>query len=361
MDKKKLIMFKSLNLDLSKSLFWVLHLGGWGAFTLLNLAGRQYFIHFNYVELINSLVLGLSLILASYGLRKYYQKYFDVQNMLAGSLHIFLGSLLASLFSMLIYALIIVPNQSYLFKVEHTELIQQIILSFPVLFILMVAWSAFYAGFKKQQQLKAAQQKQQVLTESLKSAQLDVLLSQINPHFLFNAINNIRALILEDSMKARDMLANLSQVMRHTMQIDRSQVINFNDEIAVVEQYIALNKLQFENKLNVQYDIDPSTKMLPLPPMILQLLVENAIKHGISKLKHGGEVLINSAIVDEQWLITVENSGELLANQSKPTHTGIGINNIKQRLALMYGDKSTLSLASSSIGVKATITIPLNN
>lgn len=352
-------MTKSPDLNKSNLLFWVLNLGGWGAFTLLNLAGRQYFIHFHHVELINSLVLGFSLTLASCGLRKYYQKYLNVSNVLAGSLHIVIGSVLASLLAMLIYALIIVPNQSLLFNAEHPVLIQQILFSFPVIFILLLAWSAFYAGFKKQQQLKAAHRQQQALTESLKDAQLDVLLSQINPHFLFNAINNIRALILEDSMKARDMLANLSQVMRHTMQIDRTQVVNFNDELAVVEQYIALNKLQFENKLTVKYEIESSTKTLPLPPMILQLLVENAIKHGISKRKQGGQIIISSAVVDGQWRIEVENHGDLNLNQSDSTNTGIGINNIKQRLALMYGETSTLTLAPSSIGVKATITIPL--
>lgn len=354
-------MFKNHNSNQFKPLFWVLHLGGWGAFALLNLIGRQYFVHFHHSELINSLVLSLSLVIASYGLRKFYQRNLNIQNLLAGSLHIFIGSVLASLLSMAIYALIIVPNQSYIFNAEHPELLHQIMFSFPILFILMLAWSALYAGFKKQQHLKAAQRQQQVLAESLKSAQLDVLLNQINPHFLFNAINNIRALIIEDSMKARDMLANLSQVMRHTMQIDRTQATNLSEELSIVEQYIALNKLHFESKLTVQYDIEPSTRLLKFPPMILQLLVENAIKHGISKRKTGGRIVITSSIKAEQWLITVENSGELVKNQSNATNTGIGINNIKQRLDLMYGKESTLTLTPSSMGVKAIITIPLNN
>jgi len=341
-------------------LFWSFQIGGWALFTLLNLAGRQYFVHFHFSELINSLVLGLSLIISTSGLRKYYQYRLKTKSGLAGLLQILLGSMVTGLVTMLLYAALIIPNQEFIFKSVHPQLFQQILLGSPMVMFLILAWSSIYAMFKKQQHLKHAQQEQQTLEQSLKEARLDVLLSQINPHFIFNAINNIRALILEDSAKARDMLADLSEVMRYTMQIDKAEQILFSDELEVVNQYIALNKLQFEEKLTVRYNLAPQTMNKSLPPMVLQLLIENAIKHGIGKLKQGGEIIITSQVNQEHWLIVVENSGELTpVSSNNAKSSGVGISNIKQRLSLVYGDKSEFFLTSCDIGVRATIKLPL--
>ncbi|MDC2888471.1 sensor histidine kinase [Psychrosphaera algicola] len=116
--------------------------------------------------------------------------------------------------------------------------------------------------------------------------------------------------------------------------------------------------MQFEDKLQVHFDLEPDTLNLSLPPMILQLLIENAIKHGIGKLKQGGDVVITSKLNDCQWIITVENSGTFPTASN--TSTGVGINNIKQRLFLVYADKASFSLKPSSKGVIAVITLPLS-
>lgn len=343
------------------TMFWLMQIIGWSLFTLLNLAGRQYFVHFHFSELVNSLVLGFCLILSTSALRKYYQYKLKTKSLLIGLLQMLLGSIVAGFATMLLFALIIVPNQKAIFKSNDQELLQQLLSGSPMVMFLILAWSAVYAIFKKQQQLKQVQQEQNILEQSLKVARLDILLSQINPHFIFNAINNIRALILEDTNKARDMLADLSEVMRYTMQIDKEKTIPLSDEIEVVKQYIALNKLQFEDKLQVHYNLAPETMNFSLPPMILQLLIENAIKHGIGKLKHGGKVVISSQLSEHFWTITVENSGVLsIANdESKRSTSGVGINNIKQRLSLVYGEHSSFSLKSSDIGVIAIIKLPL--
>ncbi len=338
-------------------LFWQLQLGGWTLFTLLNLAARQYFVHFQFSELMNSLVLGCCLIISTSLLRKYYQRQLKSKSVFASFLTMLIGSIAAGLATMLLFALVIVPNQEAIFQSNNQQLFQQILLGSPMVMFLILAWSALYAMFKKQQQLKQSEQEQVVLAQSLQVAKLDVLLSQINPHFIFNAINNIRALILEDSTRARDMLANLSEVMRYTMQIDKEKVISFSDEIEVVKQYIALNKLQFEEKLQVRYDLSPETMNLSLPPMILQLLIENAIKHGIGKLKQGGEIIITSKLLDSHWQITVVNSGTLLPQSAK--NTGVGVNNIKQRLSLVYGDQSSFTLKAKNSQVIASIILPL--
>ncbi|TPH13381.1 sensor histidine kinase [Litorilituus lipolyticus] len=343
----------------NNALFWFLQIIGWGLFTLLNLAGRQYFVHFHVSELINSLVLGSCLIITTSLLRKYYQSRLNSTHIVKTIGHMILASIVTACLTMMLFAVIIVPNQMAIFKSNDQLLFQQIMLSAPMIAFLVLAWSALYTMLKKQQQLKHSQQAQKHLSHSLKEAQLDVFLSQINPHFIFNAINNIRALILEDADKARDMLAHLSEVMRYTMQIDKEKLISFSEEIDIVEQYIALNSLQFEDKLTTEYNLAPETMSLLLPPMVLQLLVENAIKHGIGKLTAGGIIKITSELHQEHWLISVENSGELLAkNNPKQARSGVGLNNIKQRLALVYGKKSSFTLESSDIGVKAMMSLP---
>jgi len=354
---------KSISLFNGKTnfLFWTIQISGWGIFTLLNLAARQYFVHFHFSELVNSLVLGICLIISTSALRKYYQSKLNTKSLLAGGMQILMASIVTGFTAMLLFALIIVPNQEAIFNTTDQELFQQLILGSPMVMFLILAWSAVYSMFKKQQELKKVQQKQDVLEQSLKVAQLDVLLSQINPHFIFNAINNIRALILEDTHKARDMLADLSEVMRYTMQIDKAKTILFSDELEVVKQYIALNKLQFEDKLQVDYNLAPETLSFSLPPMILQLLIENAFKHGIGKLKQGGKVEITSQVGEGYWTVSVENSGTLsLANtENTSKNVGVGINNIKQRLSLVYGENSCFTLKSSPVGVIANIKLPL--
>ena len=342
------------------ALFWSLQIGGWGLFTLLNLAGRQYFVHFHFSELVNSLVLGICLLISTSALRKFYQYKLKPENLLVGFLQMILGSMIASVITTLLFSIIIFTNKAAIFKGSNELLLQQILLGSPMIMFLILVWSLIYLMFKKQQQLKRVQQEQDALEQSLKAARLEILLSQLNPHFIFNAINNIRALILEDSNSARDMLADLSEVMRYTMQIDKDKLILFRDEIEVVKQFIALNKLQFEDKLQVQFDLADKTLNYSLPPMVLQLLIENALKHGIGKLKQGGKVVITSLLNENHWAITVENSGVLLFDSAESKESsGVGIKNIKQRLVLVYGEQASFSLEPSPLGVIATIKLPL--
>ncbi|SES85418.1 sensor histidine kinase [Thalassotalea agarivorans] len=341
----------------SAKTFYIAQLIGWLLFAVFNLFARQYFVHFNTAELVNSLVLAANLFVITSLLRVYYKKVFNLAKLLKCFGHLIIGSILGCIASLLMYAAIVYPNLSLLFDVEINNFFQQLLMSSPVIFMLILMWSIIYLVFKKQFALNRAQAKQKALKTSLNEAKLDILLSQLNPHFLFNAINNIRALTLEDSHKARDMLTTLSEVMRYTMQIDKAPLISLEEEIEVVKHYVALNQLQFDNKLDVQYHIDAETTGFSLPPMILQLLVENAIKHGIGRIKEGGQVVISTSITDDGWQLVVDNSGQLKPADGK----GIGLKNIRQRLAHVYGSAATFSIENSQVGVTATVNLPIGN
>lgn len=195
------------------------------------------------------------------------------------------------------------------------------------------------------------------LNATLREAQLNTLKGQVNPHFMFNSLNNIRGLMLEDVEKSRDMIGKLSEMLEFAQEKNTIDAIPLNEELEMVENYIALSKIQMEDRLQYVEDIDPDTRNLLIPPMIVQLLVENAAKHGIANIKGGGIISLKIKKEGQVLLITVANTGKLrIAKDS----TQLGIKNIEQRLHLLHGQKASFSLEEIEGEVVANIKIPLS-
>jgi two-component system, LytTR family, sensor kinase len=203
-----------------------------------------------------------------------------------------------------------------------------------------------------------AQYKQLALAQSeasLKSAELANLKNQLNPHFLFNAINSIKALTISDPNLARNALTELSQLLRTALTIGNEQLVNLESEISFVKDYLFLEKLRYENRLHYSFEIDKNTLYVKIPPMSLQLLVENAIKHGIGKSKAGGEILIKSELLENNtFILTVTNSGKLRKEHSE---TGVGIKNLEKRLLLNFQEKAKFTVTEVKNHVVASISI----
>jgi len=217
-------------------------------------------------------------------------------------------------------------------------------------------WLFAFLTIKIYHQLKSVQLKQLQLESNLKESQLNTLKGQINPHFMFNSLNNIRGLMLEDVGKARDVLTNLSETLRYSLTKSDVNSIALEDELEMVESYVEIAKIQFEDRLKFELDIQDETLNKPIPPMIIQMLIENALKHGIAKLKKGGIVRLLSKMEGDQLTIQVSNSGKI-AHSENTTH--LGVQNIKKRLELLYGNKATFKLKESEDQVIATILIPM--
>lgn len=194
------------------------------------------------------------------------------------------------------------------------------------------------------------------LVSSLRQAQLSNLKNQINPHFLFNNLNNIRGLMLENPQKSKDMLSKLSEVLRYALRKNHFDVISIKEELKMVEHYISLSKMQFESRLQYSEKINENTLSFKIPPMIIQLLVENAIKHGISNVKKGGYVNLNIKTDKDKLLIRVENNGKLCTIKKS---TGVGLKNITKRLTFIYGDQATFTLEEKEKNVIAEIKLPI--
>jgi len=193
-----------------------------------------------------------------------------------------------------------------------------------------------------------------------KTSQFHALRSQLNPHFLFNCLNSLRELIDEDRNRAKQVIDLLSALLRYTLRADRVETVSLTEELRAVEDYLALEKVRFEDRLRTRFDIDPKTVGAKLPPMLLQTLVENGVKHGIARSPAGGELVIVTAIFDENLRVEVTNTGKLLdATEGLPA---VGLDNARERLRLMYGDRASLSLAAvDEFNVSAEVVIPLRS
>lgn len=194
------------------------------------------------------------------------------------------------------------------------------------------------------------------LEGSLKESQLNSLKGQINPHFMFNSLNNIRGLMLEDVSRSRDMLTKLSEMLRYSLVKSDVNAIALEEEIDMVDNYIALSKIQFEDRLKFVKEIEPETLSIQIPPMIVQLLVENAAKHGIANLKKGGTITLNTLIAESNLFISVRNTGKLKIQSNS---TQLGIKNIKKRLRLLYGNNAKFTLDEVGENVVAIVRIPM--
>jgi len=195
------------------------------------------------------------------------------------------------------------------------------------------------------------------LETTVKELELKTIKSHINPHFIFNSLNSIRALVDENPERARTAITELSNILRSSMQAEKSETVTLQRELDIVKDYLALEHMRFEERLRVSFNIAPETLNAPVPPMMLQTLVENAIKHGISKQVHGGDVIVTSCFNNHNLELMVKNTGSLSAVINED---GFGIKSTQDRLNLMYQGKAVFEIRNTHEEmVESKITIPL--
>lgn len=324
-------------------------------------SGNELKLEFWQVILDFSVVILLA-IFFTHQLKRLLKKWIEFDNLKLNDGFKILGLLIATtLFFSLVYIIYIKLMYSLVYMradaLDHRSQSLKnnviFILNFIIYFII---WTVFYVAIKGLMELNNSRETRLKLESNLKESQLNTLKGQINPHFMFNSLNNIRGLMLEDVDRARNMLTSLSETLRYSLTKSNVNSIALEDELEMVENYIDISKIQFENRLQFETNIDKTSLNTQIPPMIIQMLVENAIKHGISNLKEGGKVKLLTSIENGQLLIEVTNSGKL---SSSPNSTQLGLKNIRQRLKLLYGEAATFSIKELGNKVVATIIIPI--
>ena len=349
-----------------KTAYWLLNIAFWSLIT--GLMAFAYWFNDNELKLKNwqfimdfTIVLLLS-IFYTHQLKRSINRFIQFDNLKGIDVFKILGLLIASILLFYItYSLYIqfvyhfIYDRADIFDHDSQGLKGNLIfiINYSIYFLV---WAGFYVAVKGLVELNNGRETRLQLESNLKESQLNTLKGQINPHFMFNSLNNIRGLMLEDVDRARNMLTSLSETLRYSLTKSDSNAIALEDELEMVENYIEISKIQFEDRLEFHTNIDKSTLNIQIPPMIIQMLVENATKHGISNLKEGGNISLSTTLKTNQLLIEVANTGRL--SQSKDS-TQLGLKNIEKRLELLYGEAATFNLKEKENQVIATIKIPV--
>ena len=216
---------------------------------------------------------------------------------------------------------------------------------------IVLFWNAIYFTYHYFQKSRKQEVENLELESISKESELKNLRSQLNPHFLFNSLNSIRALVDIEPAKAKTSITTLSNLLRQSLVLGKEAEVDIKSELEMAKSYLDLEKVRFEERLQVTWEIDPDVFLFRLPPFVVQMMVENAVKHGISKLKEGGEIYVKAFKENNRVVVQVINSGVL----GKEVDLGVGIKNTRQRLALQYGTSASFSLDEYEGKVRATI------
>ncbi|MCO4820857.1 MAG: histidine kinase [Flavobacteriaceae bacterium] len=243
---------------------------------------------------------------------------------------------------------------------EDRNFIEAIIYWDPILLTglrLMSIWILAYHLYHYYQKEVVTAKENAQLSLIAKQAQLDNLSAQLNPHFLFNSLNSIKSLVIENPKVARRAIDLLSDLLRSSLYEKDKGLISIKNELALVYDYIELEKMRFEERLQLKTNIDDEIINSKIPTLSIQLLVENAIKHGIDLKVGGGVVILKVKKKARKIYITVENPGEI--NQDK--NVGLGLENLKKRLEIQYKGKASFSLVEiKNANVCAELIIPMH-
>ena len=224
---------------------------------------------------------------------------------------------------------------------EKNPFVNSVLLkTFDCIFVLMI-WVLIYYLYHYFQRNKKREIDTLKLESLVKELELKTIKAHINPHFIFNSLNSIRALVDEDPQRARSAITELSNILRSSLQVEKMETVPLKQELDIVKDYLALEQMRFEERLKVDFDIDEDTLQQPIPPMMLQTLAENAIKHGISQQVSGGRIVITSDFVDDRHEITVRNTGLLNGHAGMQ---GFGIKSTIDRLKLLYGADASFEI-----------------
>ncbi|WP_338392569.1 sensor histidine kinase [Fulvitalea axinellae] len=339
------------------NLYWISQIAGWGSYAMVHLlvwlgGNRQ-----DSLQLANGLAIAAYFFLSTHYYRNWLVR--------SGWLELKLQSVMPRILP----ASILLGVSNFLFNTVWEKATGQFSVNEDFTFSAVVLvtfatgaiyllWNVVYLMYHYFERYKASLKYE----AAIKEMELNKLKSQLNPHFMFNALNSIRALVDEEPKNAKEAITQLSNILRNSLIMSRKKLISFQDEVRTVRDYLALEQIRYEERLRVEWDIDPECMSVSVPPMMMQTLVENGIKHGVSTLPQGGVIRFESHMDSHGNLcVSIRNSGQLSVSEKPRVKTGggYGVENTKERLRLIYGDRASFSLRNESEEmVLVELTIP---
>lgn len=348
-------MFSNFNKNRTE-FYFICQATGWGLYVLLYSFLTFMYQGFNLINFSMILLSGILGFLLTHLFRAKIKKdkWFDYSvSKLVGKV-----TLVSITFSIIIvgiiFPLLLILSEQDINSIKLASILANVL----QLSLIIILWSLIYFSVHYFQNYKRSEIERLVWEAAVKDFELKTLKSQLNPHFMFNALNSIRALIEENPERAKSAITQLSNIFRYSLRIERQETVPLEEEIQTVVDYLALEQIRFEERLKYNVTIDPKSKRIEIPPMMIQTLVENGIKHGISKRQEGGLIDVSTKVNETMLEIIIKNSGYYDEKDSKISN-GYGVNNTKQRLNLIYSEKGTFSIFNDKGYVNAIIKIPI--
>jgi len=332
-----------------EKLYWIFQIAGWGIYALFSLAVGIITSPDESIDpRIFATVIFETLLLL--GLTHFYRYAIHREGWLQKPAAYVFPRLLAMLVVCAIPIYPIKVGFMWVLGIYSSGLWDQMLLSTITYIFFPFLWMVFYVLYhylvRYNQSLK--------YEAAMREVELAQLKSQLNPHFIFNALNSIRALVDEHPGKSKLAINQLSNILRKLLASDNTGLTKFEDEFRTVKDYLDLESTRFEERLRTEFDIHPESSDYLVPPLMLQTLVENGIKHGISNLKEGGIIKLKTFVEDELMHIQIRNTGQYVNGQYR-NKSGFGIKNTKQRLKLIYGNYADFKIFNENSHTVLTI------
>ncbi len=339
--------------------FWLFHVLGWSVFIITNIAMR---VVASVESLEHAIVSGVILLIINTAICLLYRVLIHwLRRARISRIRFWFSlALLAVIFGFASSSLILLCIGLYYILMDYSSTLvffmTQVYGNWMIMTILIMLWGVIYSTICAFRDLKQSLHVQSELELQLKQSEMDLLTGQLNPHFLFNALNNIRGLMLEDISRARQMITNLSGILRYSLLSLKQQLQSLQQELDVVHSYIELAGIQYEDRLQFTESIGVDPERCHVPPMLIQLLVENAIRHGIDRAEQGGELSLQIRQRGDELEIVVANPGQLDSNTAG---TGLGLKNIRQRLQLLFDDRASCLIQPRGGQIEVRVTMPM--
>ena len=353
----------------SQQLYWILQVAGWGIYTLLRIIAAATVVQLPWgksaVELVLFSAVGLVI---SHWLRDYMRrhKWADLSVPKLAARIVVAAFIVATPLGIATEMTDVSVLQDAGPELRQYAPALNVSLSVTVKVLFQIAnwaalyiiWLAIYFAAVGLREYRTVRFKQSEMARALQLAELRLLKSQLNPHFLFNALNTVRSLIADNPARAQSAVTRLASTLRHTLNSRQDELVTLAQELDIVSDYLELESMRFEDRLRIETHVADDAAGVHIPVMLLQTLVENAIKHGIAELPSGGLLRISAVVKDEMLALEVENPRPPVPLRT--THEGVGLRNARDRLRLLFGGRAGLELDLSQAGVAtARLRIPL--
>jgi len=353
----------------SQLAYWIFQLTGWGLFTLIRFIGGVVVLEFSWTRLALELLLlnGVGLFVSHWlrdfvrrhhwsalPIRKLIWRIIVAAFVLGAPLGIVTQFTDLSAFHDPAFLKAYAPALNFQLTLSASIAVE--IVNWAIVFLV---WLTIYFAAIGVREHRSAQLKQSELARALQLAELRLLKSQLNPHFLFNALNTVRSLIADNPARAQDAVTRLAKTLRYTLTSPQDELVTLSQELDIVVDYLELESMRFEDRLRIEIRVPDAAAGVYIPVMLLQTLVENAIKHGIAELPAGGLLRVSATVQNEMLMLDVENPRPPAT--ARTAREGVGLQNARQRLRLLFGARASLELDLSNSSVTtARLRIPVN-